>query len=150
MGVDPIAIRFSYGPYGKPYLSGAGPYFNISHTRSFLCVAIGGDREIGVDIEEMLENDILGAATAAFGEARAAQLSALTPHDRRVAFYTQWTRTEALVKAMGVGLGAIKATRLNPETGTGWTVRDFFIADGHAAAVAVAGTLQAVSVRDFT
>ena len=53
--VEPAALRFSYGPYGKPAL--AGEYensklrFNLSHSHNLALFAITEEKHLGVDVE---------------------------------------------------------------------------------------------------
>ncbi len=46
------ALRFAYGPFGKPALEGAPDlYFNLAHSGDRVVIALAVDREVGVDLE---------------------------------------------------------------------------------------------------
>ncbi|GAA0438594.1 4'-phosphopantetheinyl transferase family protein [Streptomyces luteireticuli] len=105
LGVDPAMLSFDRTcahcgdrTHGKPVVetAGVGPDFSLSHVGGLAVVAVS-DRAVGVDIED---------ATA--GEQPLA--SALTERERATCLsYTDfarlWTRKEALLKAVGEGLG---------------------------------------------
>ncbi len=86
---DPRELRFALGAHGKPALYGdaggaSGLRFNLSHSGELMLVAVTAGREVGVDVELV--------------------------SDRRPAdFLREWTVREAIVKCLGVGLGAMRA-----------------------------------------
>jgi phosphopantetheinyl transferase len=106
-GCDRCAWRLSGQDGGKPRLEiadGKPLYANISHTRGWVAVALTSAAEVGVDIEaERPIPDLqeLAAVALAPGERRA--LAAAT--EPIGLFFRLWTRKEALIKALGVGLG---------------------------------------------
>jgi 4'-phosphopantetheinyl transferase len=95
-----------YGGFGKPCLAGVPEVrFSISHSGRTACVAVGADGEIGVDIECGAHVDD-GAVMRRFFSAREADALASMPSGlRRRAFSEAWTRREAVLKAVGIGLG---------------------------------------------
>lgn len=99
-------LAFAEGEFGKPALLGCpGVQFNMSHSGATALIAIGSDLEIGVDVElERPMPDALQLAAAYFtpGELRA--LEALPDSRRDRAFLTGWTRKEAFLKALGLGI----------------------------------------------
>jgi 4'-phosphopantetheinyl transferase len=104
----PEAFAFSYGPNGKPALSGRfldALTFNVSHSHELALVAIGTGPEMGVDVEAVrpLEdaNDI---ASRFFSPREAERLRSLPDAARMDAFFECWTRKEAYLKALGSGL----------------------------------------------
>lgn len=107
MGVHGEALVFAAGPFGKPALvgAGAGLHFNLSHSGGIALVALSATGEIGVDVEvprRLDDANALAAAHFTADEARA--LAALPALARAPAFLTGWTRKEACLKALGVGL----------------------------------------------
>jgi 4'-phosphopantetheinyl transferase len=101
-------IVFDYGPFGKPALSapGAELSFNVTHTGPVALVAVGGGRAmIGIDAE-IVHYDVEWAALSRrfFAPAEADDLRCVPDSQQLGAFFACWTRKEALVKAMGVGL----------------------------------------------
>ncbi len=106
---DPAALRFSYGPAGKPKL--CGPQvgkelnFNLSHSVGWGLLAVTRGREIGVDLELIRADDDLAAvARRFFAPAETADLAGFAPPLHEQAFCACWTRKEALLKAFGAGL----------------------------------------------
>lgn len=105
----PADLEFSKHPKGKPALSGeaaqSGLMFNVSYTQSTMAIAIGGGREIGVDIERLgLQRDVLAIARRFFSRAEFDNLAHLPTAQRDSAFLTAWTRKEAVMKAHGAGM----------------------------------------------
>lgn len=109
LGLEPAQLRFSYGPYGKPRLSGgsgAGALrFNLSHSHGLALFAVSRGREIGIDVERV-RPEFAGERIAEqfFSPREVAARRALPPESRVEAFFNCWTRKEAYVKARGQGL----------------------------------------------
>ncbi len=99
----PSSLAFGSGQNGKPFVE-AGPRFNLSHSGGLGVCAVSPGGEVGVDIEvvhavpeaEQIAVRWLGAAAAA--EVERAGL------DRDLVFLRHWTRREAYLKALGVGI----------------------------------------------
>jgi len=107
-GIAAAALRFSAGAHGKPALEQAPAlHFNLSHSHGIGALALSSQAEIGVDVEVLREMpDALALADAHFGPDEVRALRALPaglPRDS--AFLRCWTRKEACLKAVGVGLG---------------------------------------------
>ncbi|MEQ8964918.1 MAG: 4'-phosphopantetheinyl transferase superfamily protein [Azospirillaceae bacterium] len=117
LGLAPETIAFTKGARDKPAidpacLAGADPAaarlrFNLSDTGDRLAVALTLDREVGIDIEEprdRTEPDAL--ARGVMTEEEYAAWAALSDDAaRQAAFFRLWTRKEAVMKALGAGLG---------------------------------------------
>jgi len=105
----PQALVFRYGPHGKPALargaSDAVLTFNFSHSKDLALLAVAAGREVGIDIEH-LHRDISvdSFARHILCENEAAALQRLPAERHKQALLTAWTRKEAYVKALGVGL----------------------------------------------
>jgi 4'-phosphopantetheinyl transferase len=107
LGCSPGAVRFSYGRNGKPMLeSGQGHIeFNLAHSGGDAVIAVAGGVAIGVDIELLRPiADLDSLAHLVFSDAELCELE-LAP-DPVSAFLNGWTRKEAYVKALGLGLAA--------------------------------------------
>lgn len=102
------------GPSGKPYFSGDGPAFSLSHTGG-LAVCAFASSALGVDVEEIGPVDPL-LLPALHPEERAG-LQRLPEADRAAAFFRLWTRKESLLKARGGVLADIfeQESLLTPE-----------------------------------
>lgn len=106
-GAFAAAIQFIYNRFGKPTLEHDNAQhlcFSASHSRGLALIAVAR-REIGVDIEYIhREIDVLAIAGRFFSPPEVAALSRLPPEDHQVAFFRCWTRKEAYIKALGIGL----------------------------------------------
>ncbi len=110
LDADPEALEFDRGPKGKPYLGGAfasaGIQFNMTHTSHLALIAMTLNREVGVDIERIRENlQWEKLARRYFSPLEYRDFSTLPEGVRLRAFFTCWTRKEAVLKAIGTGLG---------------------------------------------
>lgn len=161
----PRKLTFAYGPRGKPQLAPDSRLrFNISHTEDRAVFAFAWERDVGVDVEHIREDvDVLGVAAHDFTIEEAAQLRALAPAERTLAFFVTWTRKEAFIKARGDGLGMpldsfevatdplapprLVSTRRHPMETQRWTLFDLQAGPGLAAAMAVEGSVECV--REF-
>lgn len=107
LGCLPGAVRFSYGMNGKPMIKGGGGHFdfNLAHSEGEAVIALAGDATIGVDIELLRPiADVASLARLAFSDVERRELE--LARDPVLAFLTAWTRKEAYVKALGLGLTA--------------------------------------------
>lgn len=94
-------IRFRKEWGGKPALAGplseGGLQFNLSHSADLLVVVVARGRAVGVDVEKIQKGRSLG-------------------------FLLKWTRREALLKGIGVGL---RSPWRREATEKGWRLRSF-------------------------
>ena len=106
LGCAPGEIEYVYGPYGKPALTVSRELeFNLSHTTGMALVALSRGGPLGVDVEVVRRDDPpLDVADRFFSPAELRQLEATSPADKAVAFFRCWTRKEAFIKALGLGL----------------------------------------------
>jgi 4'-phosphopantetheinyl transferase len=153
MGVEPASLRFAYGAQGKPYLPGAGPGFNLAHSGGMAVLAMTSGAAVGVDIEQIRPRPgFLRLARRFFSDREVQALESLAAARRLEAFYSVWTRKEAVVKALGSGISAgldhfdvtvdpqdgaaVLATRW-PEAAD-WWLADLAPEPGYRAAAAIA------------
>jgi 4'-phosphopantetheinyl transferase len=106
---EPVELEFSYGPFGKPELSGAhasrGLSFNLAHSAGLGVYAISANRNLGIDVELIkLESAGDDIARRYFSVREVGDLLELPPESRVRAFFHCWTRKEAYLKATGMGL----------------------------------------------
>jgi 4'-phosphopantetheinyl transferase len=107
---EPAALVFETEPAGKPKLAAARHgrllQFNLSHSRDLALVAVTGGSEIGVDLEWVSDAvEVEHVASTVFSPEEIAALGRLPMPQKREAFFNGWTRKEAIVKALGTGLG---------------------------------------------
>ncbi len=155
LGCEASALRFSYGPRGKPALAGSpgnGLRFNVSHSAGTALFALALGREVGVDLEALQQNtahaDIAGRF---FSQHERDALDALPGAARPLAFLRCWTRKEAFIKATGDGLSfpldrfdvalderhsALLAVHDEPQATERWLLRDLPAGYGFVAALA--------------
>ncbi|MDX1527991.1 MAG: 4'-phosphopantetheinyl transferase superfamily protein [Gammaproteobacteria bacterium] len=110
LAADPAALEFDRGPKGKPYLGGkfsdSGVQFNMTHTSHMALIAITLSREVGIDIERIRDNlQWEKLARRYFSPMEYSDYSRLPEAERLRAFFICWTRKEAVLKAIGTGLG---------------------------------------------
>jgi 4'-phosphopantetheinyl transferase len=108
--VDPRAWVFFANEYGRPFIrhphpDAQGLRFNVSHTRGLVALAVGRQRELGVDVENIVARKISMEIASSFFAPREASDVAGAPaaraHDR---LFEYWTFKESYVKARGMGL----------------------------------------------
>ncbi|MCM5680341.1 4'-phosphopantetheinyl transferase superfamily protein [Schlegelella sp. S2-27] len=104
-GLAPHAIRFSLGPYGKPFLVPAACSFNLSHSADVALMAVAREGELGIDVEMLRPMpDALELARHNYTSAERQELLDTPAAQRDLAFLYGWTRKEACLKAIGSGL----------------------------------------------
>jgi 4'-phosphopantetheinyl transferase len=150
VGVAPEALRFGSTGNGKPILidlpaEQAVP-FNLSHSGQGMVLAVSREQEVGVDLEWLRPRETYREMAARYFTPR--EVASIM--DLR-SFYAIWTRKEAFLKALGLGLAgglerfAVTAddpARLlhfdgDPSAGERWTLESLEPRDGAIAAVAV-------------
>jgi 4'-phosphopantetheinyl transferase len=149
LGREPRELVFAYGPNGKPALAHAGTsrldggfapvHFNVSHSEGLALFAFTKTGEVGVDLEFVRElPDFDGVAATTFSPVELALWRACPPSWRRTEFFAAWTRQEAVLKAVGTGLGAVAS----PAVVASFHVYPLNPAPGFAAALAAAPTAE--------
>ncbi|MFE6406660.1 4'-phosphopantetheinyl transferase family protein [Streptomyces sp. NPDC057837] len=125
---------------------------SLSRTAGWGVFAVGAGLAIGVDAEALrpVRETLFAGSVLTAAERR--RLDAMTPGpDRHAAFHRVWTRKEAVVKAVGVGLvgteldqlethpdrdGPLRVTHHGVGRPTEWTVQDLRLSDHLAVALA--------------
>ncbi|MBX9390662.1 4'-phosphopantetheinyl transferase superfamily protein [Streptomonospora halotolerans] len=105
------------GPHGKPRPSGPAEGWEISfsHSGDRVLLAMARGVRVGADVERVrsLRAGLDGLLDHALTEGERADLAALGPQEREAAFFTYWSRKEALLKATGEGVGNLTAVTLS-------------------------------------
>jgi len=106
VGCDPAAVVIRVDARGKPAIDDRdAPSFNVSHDDDVSVLAIGEGHSVGVDVERIRTIDRVDElAHGLFTPDEIASVQARDPMASSLAFLTLWTRKEAVLKAMGVGL----------------------------------------------
>ena len=103
-GRAPESIVLDKGPHEKPYMTD-GPSFNLSHSGSTVLVGIAASGDLGVDVEAVRPVDSMGAlARSCLSDREQESFATCADGEKMRAFFRAWTRKEAFVKALGVGL----------------------------------------------
>lgn len=97
-------IEFSHA--GKPSFKQAFPimHFNFSHAAEKVICAISNSKLVGVDIEKIVSFDY--AVLNSYFTASEANYIAQAVN-QAYAFFTLWTKKEALLKCVGIGIASI-------------------------------------------
>jgi 4'-phosphopantetheinyl transferase len=107
LGCSPSAVPLTTGRNGKPILTGGSEeiHFNLSRSGDRCLIAVSRSGPVGIDLERVAALEGLERIVETrFAPAEAAAILALGGDERRRAFYTCWTRKEAILKARGLGL----------------------------------------------
>ncbi|MEV3856882.1 4'-phosphopantetheinyl transferase superfamily protein [Streptomyces sp. NPDC050095] len=139
LGVAPAGIRFGTTPcpscadprHGRPVVEAprTGLEFNLSHAGPHWALAVTCAGQVGVDVEvAAVAADAAAAADGRSDSAGGAASLVLSPAElthldsllddgaRQAAFLRCWTRKEAVVKAIGVGItGDLTSLEVHPE-----------------------------------
>ena len=105
---SPESFIFAYHKRGKPFLPSKGNMlsFSIAHSYHLALIAITVDHPLGIDIEKIRGNIRQAALVKRwFSQAEQAAYKTMPANTQLKAFYTGWTRKEAVVKATGNGVG---------------------------------------------
>ncbi|MEU8542166.1 4'-phosphopantetheinyl transferase superfamily protein [Streptomyces sp. NPDC048717] len=163
LGTPPAGLQF--GRRRCPECGDAGhgaprvtwPVTDLSHSLSrsgphWLLGVTGGDRRIGVDLEQVLGFDTQPVAPLVLSDRELAELRRETrPTARLAVFLRYWTRKEAVLKASGVGLiadarevdvhgpddgGPLVVSHTTAAGEDTWVVEDLAVGPGRYAAIA--------------
>ncbi len=106
LNIPPAKLQISRSIHGKPLLEPLEQpplYFNISHSRNWLAIAISCEQMLGIDIEcRRINSDPLALAERYFSTAELLWLQACD--DLQSAFNQLWVRKEAALKCLGLGI----------------------------------------------
>lgn len=163
LGLAPRRIAFALGPQGKPELDPPrGIGFSLSHSGDLALVAVSRQRGIGIDVEQLASRaNARELAGQVLAESERRAIEGLPEGDYQRAFLTAWTRKEACLKALGVGLTmepahlavGTQAERASLTLGEGAQaasvdVESLDVGGACVAALAVVGGWREVQLRD--
>src|SRR5262245_35958513 len=106
IGCSPAEIEIVGGDGEKPTLPAPQRcFFSFSRSAGYALCAVTRVGAIGIDIEaERPIRDLDAVAAAVFGPDELVELRSLSAAEVQAAFFRGWTRKEAYLKAVGVGL----------------------------------------------
>ncbi len=94
------------GPHGKPHVPGVS--FNLSHSGELALVAVAPPQvDVGVDVEQVVDRDLDLVAPTVFSQAELRAFASAP--DKSAAFFRAWTRKEAFLKMLGVGISVLRS-----------------------------------------
>ena len=114
LGVDAAAVPLQQGGQRKPEIAGSSDLsFNLAHSADVALLAVSRLPHVGVDVEVPGEHrNLESTARGVYTAAEQQELSQVEASQFERAFLTLWTRKEAVLKSMGVGL-MLNPTRLH-------------------------------------
>jgi 4'-phosphopantetheinyl transferase len=143
LGRHPAALRLRSecrqcgGPHGKPQLSSGELELSLTHAGERVGVAVAAV-PVGIDVEDLAHTRVDQALAAqVLTPPELDRWLALPPAGRASALLRAWTRGEAVVKALGVGLD-VDPRDLPPDTAR---VVDLDPGPGFVGSLAVLGTV---------
>lgn len=120
--ISPGAVEIVYDAFGKPSVAGSHGiiFFNLSHSTGVSVLAFDRDHQIGVDVEHIRKDfEYRPIVDRFFGREDMQFLG--SPEGSSVAgFYKIWTRKEALLKAIGTGIGENLAIGVSEPVSSGF------------------------------
>jgi 4'-phosphopantetheinyl transferase len=154
LALRPHEIEFRSGRFGKPWLPQASGElsFSASHSRELAIVAFASEGRLGSDIEwvqELPDRDDIARRFFTTGEQTDIENQA--DGERTPSFFRCWTRKEAFIKALGMGLqypldrfdvpvgrlvddATVHVHDRAARAAGDWTVSDFEVPQGYVAA----------------
>lgn len=126
-------------PFGKRYLAGNGPCFNLSHGGNYAVLALAG-RAVGVDIEPVGEKLPIAIPRRYLLPDELAWLEE-APSPQRFAHL--WTRLESALKADGRGFGLERREFSVLSSGKPWYL-ETILYDGHCISCALDGPFEII------
>jgi 4'-phosphopantetheinyl transferase len=157
LDMAPEELDFGHTAHGKPFLciegSPAPIAFNQSHNADLLAIAISDCGPVGIDIEHIDRHDIERLSGRILSDAEAACYASLKEHERKPVLWRAWTRKEAYLKGVGIGLSEplprttvtidphsparLVASQTRPRDPEFWRLSEFRPAPGVIGAVAI-------------
>ena len=160
LSIEPNKLNFSYSSHGKPslsnYLNGGKIHFNLSHSKGLVLYAMACGREVGIDVERILPGIMdKQFISYVFSQKELYGIHSLPSDLRMIALFQNWTRKEAVVKALGKGL-SYDLKQIDVSTALGeksiisrrnsdthdsccWSLRDIEVGSGYAGSIVAEG-----------
>ena len=109
LGIDPSEVQFEYNATGKPRLASrhdSSIEFNVSHSGDWALFGFTAGSPVGVDVELFQRKtnfELLAPQVLSTNERK--QLEQIEASERNSAIMRAWVAKEAVLKAIGVGIG---------------------------------------------
>lgn len=155
LGYAPGTLRFTYNDHGKLSVAqnNCGLNFNAFHTEDTMLAGFVLNSKIGIDIEIIRSDiDCIEPGKHRFSDREYKAFKSLPEHEQSRGFFRTWTRKEAYIKALGIGLSyplsrfSVSMDSTNPALiehqddsydTKKWQIYDIEISDSCSAAVVV-------------
>jgi 4'-phosphopantetheinyl transferase len=151
MGIPAADIEFSYSENGKPHVQDSDINFSVSHSGEWVVLAIGKNRNVGVDVEMIRRGmDVMAIASRYFTPEECSLIE--NASDMHAVFFRLWARKEAYVKAAGSALFRELSSFSVPNGDgekDGWHFRSLEAGSRYAAAVVTDREAANIPCFDF-
>ncbi len=147
-GIKPNRLIFLYSKAGKPFLDQSQNrqklYFNLTHSKEFLLLAVTYGRDLGLDLEyirPVYQPEMI--ARRFFTETEQRELDLVSLKDRDEIFMKFWVRREAYLKLHGLGVSSPNKKYSSSDENTAASsdfIQVFRPTDNYIAALALAGS----------
>lgn len=105
LNIIPQDIEFITNRYGKPSVKGSDIKFNMSHSVKSAYYAVSASFDLGIDVEFFnIKKNIFDIAKSVFSTTEFDYFIKLSNDERQEFFFEAWTKKEAMIKAVGLGL----------------------------------------------
>ncbi len=137
-GVSPAALPLTAVHGEKPRSPAVLYAHNLSHAHELALIAVTADGDVGIDVDYIDRPiDVTAVARAALTPSEHAEWEALPAAERRPAFFSLWTRKEAVLKAIGDRKAFEFRDFDAAAAGRTWRIATFVPAEGYRAAIAL-------------
>ncbi len=115
LNCEPTSIEIVTTEMGKPHTRPQQIHFNLSHSGGYVLYSFCQERDIGIDLEYCCKDMEIGdLARHYFHPKEIEQLDKCSSSvDKEKKFFSYWTRKEAYLKAVGLGIGSCHLFSLN-------------------------------------
>ncbi|GAB4068252.1 4'-phosphopantetheinyl transferase superfamily protein [Ancylobacter sonchi] len=165
-GERPETLAFVRNAHGKPSLERHESLeFNLSHSDGLGVLAVANGFPVGIDVEKIAPVEF-ALAEVALSPSECAELASCGQHESPTHFYRCWTRKEAVIKVLGLGLAQppdiyditpefSREPRLlrlagRSETSAIWELFHFIPAAGYMGALAAYGRGHSLVLNRWT
>jgi 4'-phosphopantetheinyl transferase len=161
----PVVILESGKPCLHPAENSDELQFNVSHSGKWILLVLARARQVGIDVEHIRTLELEPMVERCCSPRERDVFRGLADADRQAALFRCWVRKEAYMKGLGQGLriplDEIEVTfapgeparierRWSGDTSQqGWNLRELQVDPEYAAAVAVEGSVDRLSLWDW-
>jgi len=136
--ISPDRVEIGYDAFGKPFVAGnpGKMFFNLSHSAGISALAFDRDHEIGVDVEQVRKDFEYRPIVERFFAREDKQFLLSSEENGATGFFKVWTRKEALLKAIGTGIGEDLAISVSGPVSSGFLLNTMMFGEQYVITVA--------------